>query len=76
MCDFAACLLAELERWMLSATPAMIDLNSFADTSDYFTAPSSALEEVSKRLYTDEVTACCCFQCRVIISEGNLHDIS
>lgn len=55
MCDFAACLLAELERWMLSATPAMIDLNSFADTSDYFTAPSSALEEVSKRLYTDEV---------------------
>lgn len=59
MCDFAACLLAELERWMLSATPAMIDLNSFADTSDYFTAPSSALEEVSKRLYTDEVTACC-----------------
>ena len=56
MCDFAACLLAELERWMLSATPAMIDLNSFADTSDYFTAPSSALEEVSKRLYTDEVS--------------------
>ena len=48
MFDFAACLLAELERWMLSATPAMIDLNSFADTSDYFTAPSSALEEVSK----------------------------
>lgn len=56
MCDFAACLLAELERWMLSATPAMIDLNSFADTSDCFTAPSSALEEVSKRLYTDEVS--------------------
>ena len=58
MCDFAACLLAELERWMLSATPAMIDLNSFADTPDYFTAPSSALEEVSKRLYTDEVCIC------------------
>ena len=58
MCDFAACLLAELERWMLSATPAMIDLNSFADTSDYFTAPSSALEEVSKRIYTDEVRMC------------------
>ena len=55
MCDFAACLLAELERWMLNASPAMIDLNSFADTSDYFTAPTSALEEVSKRLYTDEV---------------------
>ncbi|DBA86334.1 TPA: hypothetical protein ACH3X2_005568 [Trebouxia sp. C0005] len=54
MCDFAACLLAELERWMLNASPAMIDLNSFADTSDYFTAPTSALEEVSKRLYTDE----------------------
>ena len=42
---------------MLSATPAMINLNSFADTSDYFSAPSSALEEVSKRLYTDEVPA-------------------
>lgn len=56
MCDFAACLLAELERWMLNASPAMIDLNSFADTSDYFTAPPSALEEVSKRLYTDEVS--------------------
>ncbi|KAL0049175.1 hypothetical protein WJX82_008170 [Trebouxia sp. C0006] len=54
MCDFAACLLAELECWMLNASPAMIDLNSFADTSDYFTAPTSALEEVSKRLYTDE----------------------
>ena len=75
MCDFAACLLAELERWMLSATPAMIDLNSFADTSDYFTAPSSALEEVSKRLYTDEVTACCCLQCRVISKERSPHDI-
>lgn len=60
MCDFAACLLAELERWMLNASPAMIDLNSFADTSDYFTAPTSALEEVSKRLYTDEVSAACC----------------
>lgn len=72
MCDFAACLLAELERWMLSATPAMIDLNSFADTSDYFTAPSSALEEVSKRLYTDEVTACCIPQCKTLTRERNL----
>ena len=55
MCDFAACLLAELERWMLNASPAMIDLNSFADNSDYFSAPTSALEEVSKRLYSDVV---------------------
>lgn len=56
MCDFAACLLAELERWMLNASPAMIDLNSFADSSDYFSAPTSALEEVSKRLYSDVVS--------------------
>ena len=56
MCDFAACLLAELERWMLNASPAMIDLNSFADNSDYFSAPTSALEEVSKRLYSDVVS--------------------
>lgn len=60
MCDFAACLLAELERWMLNASPAMIDLNSFADNSDYFSAPTSALEEVSKRLYSDVVCSCCC----------------
>lgn len=28
MHDFAACLLAELERWMLNASPAMVDLAS------------------------------------------------
>lgn len=27
MHDFAACLLAELERWMLTASPAMVDLS-------------------------------------------------
>lgn len=75
MCDFAACLLAELERWMLSATPAMIDLNSFADTSDYFTAPSSALEEVSKRLYTDEVTAGCTLHHGSLTEKRNLFRI-
>ena len=53
---FAACLLAELERCMSNASPAMIGLNSFADTWDYFTAPRSALEEVSNCLYTDELT--------------------
>lgn len=64
MCDFAACLLAELERWMLNASPAMIDLNSFADNSDYFSAPTSALEEVSKRLYSDVVShRLLCYAC-------------
>lgn len=28
MHDFAACLLAELERWMLNASPAMVDLST------------------------------------------------
>ncbi len=30
MHDFAACLLAELERWMLNASPAMVDLATLA----------------------------------------------
>ncbi|KAK9837091.1 hypothetical protein WJX81_002340 [Elliptochloris bilobata] len=54
MLDFAASLLAELERWMLTASPAMVDLSSFCDTSDKFVAPTSVVEEVQRRLHTDE----------------------
>jgi hypothetical protein len=55
MHDFAASLLVELERWMLIASPAMVDLNTFLDTAPDFGSNPSALEEVSKRLYNDEV---------------------
>lgn len=49
MLDFAAFLLGELERWMLTASPAMVDLNTFADTSDKFLGPSSLLTDMQKR---------------------------
>lgn len=55
MHDFAASLLGELEKWMLTASPAMVSLNTFADSSDKFLVPSTIAEEVSKRLYNDEV---------------------
>jgi hypothetical protein len=55
MLDFAASMLAELERWMLTAGPAMIDLNTICDTSDKFMSSVSVVEEVQRRLYTDEV---------------------
>ena len=58
MLDFAAAVLTELERWMLTAGPAMIDLATFADTSDKLMSSASVVEEVQKRLYTDEVRAC------------------
>ena len=58
MHDFAASLLTELEKWMLTASPAMISLNTFADSSDKFLVPSTIAEEVSKRLYNDEVSHC------------------
>ncbi|KAK9846875.1 hypothetical protein WJX84_009549 [Apatococcus fuscideae] len=54
MHDFAASLLGELEKWMLTASPAMVSLNTFADSSDKFLVPSTIAEEVSKRLYNDE----------------------
>ena len=54
MLDFAASMLAELERWMLTAGPAMIDLSTFCDTSDKLMSSASVVEEVQKRLYTDE----------------------
>ncbi len=56
MLDFAASMLAELERFMLTAGPAMIDLNTFCDTSDKLMSSVSVVEEVQRRLYTDEVS--------------------
>ena len=55
MLDFAAGMLGALEAWMLTASPAMIDLATFADTSDRFLGPMRVVDEVQKRLYTDEV---------------------
>ena len=54
MLDFAASLLAELEKWMSSASTAMVNMASYAD-SEAFIGPTSVVEEVHKRLYTDEV---------------------
>ncbi len=55
MLDFATAMLSGLEQWMLTAGPAMIDLNTFCDTSDKLMSSVSVLDEVQKRLYTDEV---------------------
>ena len=49
MLDFAAGLLGELERWMLTASPAMVDLNTFADSSDKFQGASSLLNDMQRR---------------------------
>lgn len=59
MLDFAAGLLGELERWMLTASPAMVDLNTFADTSDKFQGASSLLNDMQRRFpaAVDEVQA-------------------
>lgn len=54
MLVFAASLLAELEKWMSSASTAMVNMASYAD-SDAFVGPVSVVEEVHKRLTTDEV---------------------
>ena len=59
MHDFAACLLAELERWMLNASPAMVDLSSLVDAPE-FTGAGGALVAVQTRLYSDEVGAVRC----------------
>ena len=53
MLDFAASLLAELEKWMSSASTAMVDLSSYAD-SDRFIGPASMVVDIQRRLYTDE----------------------
>ena len=64
MLDFATAMLSGLERWMLTAGPAMIDLNTFCDTSDKLMSSVSVLDEVQKRLYTDEV----CIQSKMLCS--------
>ncbi|KAL4423746.1 hypothetical protein ABPG75_001047 [Micractinium tetrahymenae] len=53
MHDSAACLLAELERWMLNASPAMVDLSTLVDSPE-FAGASGALEAMQTRLYSDE----------------------
>ena len=55
MHDFAACLLAELERWMLNASPAMVDLSGQLVDAPEFAGATGALEAVQTRLYSDEV---------------------
>ncbi|KAL6781628.1 hypothetical protein ACKKBF_B08795 [Auxenochlorella protothecoides x Auxenochlorella symbiontica] len=52
MHDYAACMLGELERWMLSASPAMLDLGSLVDAPEFTGA--GPLEAVQTRLYSDE----------------------
>lgn len=56
MNDFAACVLMELEKWMLNASPAMINMSTWLDSAE-FAVPVSTLEEVQKRLTSDEVLA-------------------
>ncbi|KAK9802768.1 hypothetical protein WJX73_000202 [Symbiochloris irregularis] len=53
MLDFAAGLLAELEKWMSTASTAMVSMASYAD-SEAFIGPTSVVEEVHKRLISDE----------------------
>jgi hypothetical protein len=55
MLDFAASLLAELEAWMLQASPAMVDLATFPDISHAFNGPPSVVDDIQKRMYSDEV---------------------
>jgi len=56
MNDFAACVLMELEKWMLNASPAMINMSTWLDSAE-FAVPVSTLEEVQKRLTSDEEVA-------------------
>lgn len=59
MHDFAACLLGELERWMLTASPAMVDLSGQLVDAPEFGGATGALEAVQTRLYSDEVCVVC-----------------
>ena len=54
MNDFAACVLMELEKWMLTASPAMINTATWLDGNE-FAVPVSTLQDVQKRLMNDEV---------------------
>ena len=60
MHDLAAGLLLELERLMLTSSPASVNMASYLDTAPDFQAPAaaSALEAVQNRLYKDEVPRC------------------
>ena len=60
MHDLAAGLLLELERLMLTSSPASVNMASYLDTAPDFQAPAaaSALEAVQNRLYKDEVRCC------------------
>lgn len=53
MHDFAACILGELESWMLNASPAMLEFGSLVDAAEFTGA--GPLESVQTRLHTDEV---------------------
>lgn len=55
MHDLSAGLLSELERWMLTASPGSVIMNSYLDTSPDFQPVASALEAVQSRLYKDDV---------------------
>lgn len=63
MLDFAASLLGELEAWMLQASPAMVDLATFPDISHAFNGPPSVVDDIQKRMYSDEVPLRCCVIC-------------
>ena len=49
MLEFAANLLGEIERWMLTASPNMIDLTTFADVSDKFLGANSFVSDMRGR---------------------------
>lgn len=53
MHDFAACLLAELERWMLAASIQLFDLDTYVDSPEFTGA--SALDELQSKLRADDV---------------------
>ena len=67
---------AQLERWMLNASPAMVDLNTFVDAPEFTGAPS-ALETVQTRLYSDEARAkprrCCMHACHACACLPTVH---
>ena len=63
--DFAACLLAELERWLLAASVNLFGLQTFADSAEFTGA--TAFEDFSSKLRQDDV------RCWVVV--GRLHSL-
>lgn len=51
--DFTACLLAELERWLLAASVNLFGLQTFADSAEFTGA--TAFEDFSNKLRQDDV---------------------